>query len=289
MIKELNIFEYLKDLEELRTPLSDFYITTKECEIWGAYTENKCVGFLLCERRAVCEILVLCANGDDEKVKNELLDEFLASLPHQTAVRWRITENQTIQNDHRQLAERRGFNKESVLHVFHGDASVAPALAVLNARYTPVCARMEKYGYTTKPFAELTNDELHQIVDNPDGEFENYLQSGENVAGINGKLDKQCSFATVQGGKVFAYTIVVAPDEKKCIIENTAVARSAKKGGTYVLPFLATMNAMGRSNYQAYSFAIYETNSDALPLIKKHFSSLFTSEILQQNYFFIKQ
>lgn len=287
MIKEINLFEYLKDFEGLRTALSDFYIRTKDCNVLGAYENGEAVGLLLCEMRNVREILVLCTKNDDVAVKNQLLKTFLATIPSQTAVRWRILNDCLSQNT--QLAVSFGFTAESILHIFHCGRSNFDAVQGVIDKYTPCYARMERQGYVTKPFDDLTEDELHQIRDNPDGEFESFLQSDEHIAGKTGKLDGKCSFATVLNGKVFAYTVVVAPDDKRCIVENTSVARSAKRGGTYILPFLNTIIAIKDSNYDAMSFAIYETNADALPLMRKHFSPLFTSETEQRNYILIKR
>ncbi len=287
MIREINLFEYLKDFEALRTALSDFYIKTKNCQVFGAYENGVGVGFLLCEERRMFEILFLCAENDDEKIKDGLLGAFLDTLPSGTAVRWRIVND--TKNANTQLAVNRGFAAESVLHIFHFKHADSDAVHSVIDRYTHLYTFMEKRGYVTKPFETLTEDELHQIRDNPDGEFAAYLESGEHIKGNTGKLDERCSFAAVRDGKVFAYVIVVAHGEKSCIVENVSVAHSARRGGTFILPFLSMLSALKQSNYDTVSFAIYETNADIMPMMRKNLSALLTSETVQRNYVLIKK
>lgn len=286
MIREINLFEYLKDFESLRTELSDYYIRTKNCRILGAY-EDGGVGFLLCQESRIREVLILCAENNNIRIKDDLLRTFLDELPSGIKVRWRILND--TQNENKQIAVGRGFVMESLLHVFHYDClkpDFAEEMQDAIDKYTDLNMFMERHGYVTKPFSELTDDELHQIRDNTDGEFETYLQSGEHIRGNTGKLDEKCSFATVRDGKVFAYVIVVAYGGVRAVVENMSVARSARKGGTFLLPFIHVLGALKHSDYEAISFAIYETNADALPLMRKHFPKFLTSEMVQYNYLF---
>ena len=284
MIKEINLFEYLKDFESLRTALSDFYIKTKECRIFGAYENGVGAGFLLCGERRVREILVLRAENGGAEIRDGLLGAFLDTLPPGTAVRWRILND--AQNENTRIAVRHGFAAADVLRIFHfGRGNAAAARAVVG-KYAPLFAFVERRGYVTKPLDQLTGDELRQIRDNPDGEFEAYLQSGEHIRGKTGRLDGKRSFAAVRDGRVFAYTVVVAHGEKNCVVENISVARSARRGGTVILPLLRTLDALLESDYGAASFAMYETNAEIMPMMKKYFSDLLTDETVQRDYVF---
>ncbi len=281
MVREIDLFEYLKDFEALRTALSDYYIKTKDCRIFGAYENGPGVGFLLCEERRTREILFLCAENDDTEIKGRLLRAFLDTLPAGTAVRWRIVND--TGNASTSLAVSCGFAAERILHVFRYTSDATAVQSVIDT-YSPLSDRMEARGYVAKPFEQLTENELCQIRDNPDGEFEACLESGKHIRGVTGRLDEKCSFAAVKDGKVIAYTVVVAHGEKHCIVENVSVARSARRGGTFLLPFLRMLGAIIQRNYATISFAIYETNTAMLPMMRKHFSALITAETVQHSY-----
>ncbi len=281
MVREIDLFEYLKDFGALRTALSDYYIKTKDCRIFGAYENGIGTGFLLCEERRTREILFLCAENGNAEIKSCLLRAFLDTLLPGAAVRWRIVND--TDNANTALAVRYGFSPESVLHIFRYTSDASAVQGVIDT-YAPLSNRMEARGYVAKPFEQLTEDELYQIRDNPDGEFEACLESGKHIRGATGRLDEKCSFAAVKDGKVIAYTVVVAHGEQRCIVENVSVARSARGGGAFLLPFLRMLGAIIKRNYATISFAIYETNAAMLPMMRKHFSALITAETVQHSY-----
>ena len=280
MTKEINLFEYLTAFSALRTNLSDFYLKTKPCRIFGSFDqEENARGLLLTESAAVPEILFLTAEKNDPAVKKELIDGLAAALPKGTPLRYRIQS----QSGDRALAEECGFREESILNLFRTVGAGDERLHETFREYEKMTRFLEKRGYETVSFDRLSEEARREIAENPDGVFDDGLHPGVLMEEIRGTVSETLSFATLKDGKVAAYTIVRCPDGKNVIFEIICVAEPEKKSGVFILPFLCSLHKMEETGADKAFFAIYEQNKEALPLVRKRFSRLIVSESVQWN------
>ena len=211
---EISIPDYLIRFSDLRTALSDFYVKTRNCRILGAVSEGKNgKGFLLASQESVTEILFITAEDDDPSVKNALLDHLAGTLPSGSRIRWRIIdspENETV-------AEEYGFRKEETVNIFRTVGSDHETAERTLLEYEKLFVLRESLGYRTLSFEKLSKEELSQIRNNPDGEFDPSLHPERLMDDISGGFSPEMSFAAVKDGKVIAYTIVRNSIGKSCI------------------------------------------------------------------------
>ncbi|MDO5444930.1 MAG: hypothetical protein Q4F31_04845 [Eubacteriales bacterium] len=278
--KTISLPDYLTKYSDLRTSLSDFYVKTRNCKIIGIADEAiSGKGFLLADMGAVTEVLFIAAENDNASVKKALLNYLKGKLPAGSTIQWRIVDNPVNET----LALEYGFRCGNTLNIFHSvDRDNEQADKILQD-YDKLYTFMERRGYRTVSFDELSEDELLQIRNNPDGEFDSYLRPGalmdDKLGGFSGKL----SSASIRDGKVAAYTIIRNSDGNVCIFEIICVAESERKNGTFILPFLRSFREMKDSGAKSALFAVYDTNSEMLKIVKKRFSGLIASQSIQHN------
>ena len=277
---ELSLMDYLTKYGSFRTALSDFYIKTRNCKIIGVDdAQNVAVGLLLAEQGAVTEILILAAQNDEVKIKTALLDRLKELLPSYSELRWRIVNHP--QNE--ELALAYGFRTGSVLNIFHTVGSDNERAEATLREYEKLYAKMEATGFRTVSFAQLSENELAQIRDNPDGEFDSSLCPESLMVSGMGGLSPQMSFAAMKDGRVVAYSIIRSPDEKSYIFEIICVAKSERGNGIFILPFFRSLREIMASAAASATFAIYESNQIMLEILEKRFSQLIVSRTVQKN------
>lgn len=285
MIRKINLFEYLTDTAALRTALSDYYIKTSGCDILASFNESReAEGLLLYTDGHVFEVLFINTLHDDrdDVIKTELIEE-LCKASAGNPVRWRMSGSEKERNTG--LAIALGFEHESTLRLFKADRSCVKAAEAVMKEQSRLYAFMEKHGYEAKSFSELSDRELSYIKEDPDNEFAAYLHPAELLEMKAGGFSPELSFAALYKGKVCAYTMVRMPDRRHCIFEMICVARSKRKTGVYILPFMKTLSALIDSSADSVNFAVYESNTDSLKVVEKHFKTLIKEENLQHNYY----
>lgn len=280
---EISIPEYLTRFSDLRTNLSDFYVKTRNCRIIGAAGEEKNgKGFLLAEQGSLTEVLFITAEGEDPSVKKALLDHLTGTLPSGSKIQWRIIDNP----GNEKIAAEYGFREEETVNIFHTVGADNETAAKTLREYEKLFVLKESLGYRTISFKKLSEGELSQIRNNPDGEFDSSLHPERLMDDISGGFSPEMSFASVKDGKVIAYTIVRNPLGKSCIFELICVAESERKNGLFILPFYRSLREIIASGAESAIFAVYENNSHMLKLVRKWFSQLIASHTIQHNMVF---
>lgn len=283
LIKNIELIEYITECGELRSALSDFFVKTKNCAITVLFDETgKPLALLLTEVAANTEILYLSSVNDDAKSKQVLIDYLKKSVPTHSSVIWRLTDSDA----NKELALANKFKCRYTVNLFRSVGSGDERLIKILDDNKKFYNFMLKYGYTVKNFNELSDDELSQIKNNPDNEFDTGLHAKELIEDTVGGFSKTLSFAAIKEGKVVSYNIVRHPDDKHIIFEIINVAVSYRNKGVFILPFYASLNEMNNADLESGSFAIYEINTPALNVVTKRFSQLITLRTIQHNYIY---
>lgn len=284
-VSVIGLPDYLTKFGDLRTPLSDFYIKSKNCRILGACDdEGNAKGLLVEEIASVYEILFLAAENEDAAVKKALLDSLIKKIPAGMQVRWRISSSP----ENEKLAAGIGFLKESMLNIFRTIGFHDEKIAEVYKKNRRLYEFMEKRGYRTVCFDELTEEELMQIKKNPDKEFEASLHPERMMNGGAGSADGKLSFASIKDGKVAAYDIIRYPGGKQCIFEIVCVAASKRNSGVFILPVAASFEAMRICGAESVLFAVYEKNQKMLDLLKKQYAQYIRLQSVQHNFIYYK-
>lgn len=281
MIKNINVLEYVLQFESLRSPLSDYYMRSGKYAALGYFSkENEAAGVMVYNIDSIFEIIYLKAKNDDDGIKRQLISELFKKAHSASGIRWRLLEG----DSNASLANSLGFYCESVLNIFHVERQkgIGEVWEILQ-KNEKLYAILEKRGFEAKRFDELTKDELHQIRDNPDDEFESYFHPDQLMDNHCGVFSEEFSTAAVISGKVAAYSIVKKPDGKHCVFEVINVARSKRKTGAFIIAFLKPLRAMFDSDIEDCSFAIYENNREMLNMFKANFGKIVTSQTVQRN------
>lgn len=279
-VSEISIFEYLTGCAGLRTALSDFYVKTRKCFILGARGGDRgYAGFMIAEPGSITEILFIIAEGEDSEIKKALLDGFKGRSPAGTGIRWRIANSA----ENEQIAAEYGFMPEGTLNIFRTVGPDDEQLKALLTEYGRLYVAMESMGYRTVSFGELSQDELRQIRENPDGEFDDSLNPGALMGDTAGGFSSKLSFASVRDGKVAAYSIIRDAGGKSCIFEIVCVAQSLRRQGLFILPFYSSFRAIVESGKQSAVFAVYEHNAPMMKLLEERIGGLIRSRTVQHN------
>ena len=271
-ISEISIFEYLTGFRSLSTPLSDFYLKTKRCRIFG---EEHGRGLLLYEK----EILFLAAEKNDPAVKTAMLDYLRSTLPAGETIRWRIQEN----SGEKSFAESYGFRVENIVNLFRTVGAGDERVEQFFRDNEKLVHYIEKRGYLTRSFDELTEAQLSEIRDNPEGKFESGLHPEVLMQDLVGGFSGKMSSAALRDGKVAAYVIVRSPDTKHCIFEIICVAEPERRSGVFILPFIRSLKAMDDFGAESVFFAVFENNTEAIKIVRRKFGSLIVSQKVQFN------
>lgn len=280
-VKNIELIEYLFKCNELRSALSDFLLKTRNCTITVLTDDtDSTLALLLTEVKTGTEILFLSSVGNDIKLKQLLIDYLKKNLPPRSSITWRIADNDI----NRDLAPANDFKCIYTVNLFRTVGSGDGRLIKVLNENAKLYNYMLKFGYEVKSFDELTENEISQIKNNPDNEFDSELHAGAFIEDSIGGFSKAFSFAAVRDGKVVAYNIVRCPDSKHFIFEIINVATSYRSKGVFILPFYAFLKTANEAGLESGSFAIYEVNTPALSIVTKRFSQLITSHGLQHNY-----
>ena len=282
-IIRLDLLKYLEDFEKLRTALSDFFVKTRDCTLFGLYDESmNASALLVSEYKSECDIEILFLASEDDSIESKkyLICYLTDHLPACGTITWRIPDT----DSNKEIAAEFDFTCEYTVNLFRSVGAKDARLIETFKENEKLLNYMMKFGYKTVNFDELTEDELLQIRTNPDGEFESSLHPEVLMADTVGGFSPKFSFASVRGGKVAAYTIIRCPDGKHCIFEIICVAKSFRCKGVFILPFLYTLKTMDEYGIESGSFAIYEVNRPALQIVEKRFSQLIVSHTIQHNY-----
>lgn len=283
VINEIGIWEYLTEFSEHRTPLSDFYIKTKDCRIIAAFDEtNHGVGFLLTEQRAATEILFLASVQNEGDIKRQMLDYLVRLLPSGCGIQWSIIGHP----DDEQLALDYGFRVESTLHLFRTVRYSEDLEHSFLQRLYRLSDSVEKRGYRTVCLSELTKEQKEQICKDPDGEFAPELHPELLIDDRVGGISERLSTAALKDGKVAAYSIIRSPAKSRCIFEILCVAKGKRKNGVVILPIVRSIREMLADGYDSMTFAVHEQNREMLPVIERNFSQAIESRKIQKNMMF---
>lgn len=282
-VSEIDVLEYLKKFSTLRTALSDFYIKSGNCRILGITdADSTGIGFLIEGTGGVNEILFIAAENED--VKRSMLGHLIKKTRPGSQIGWRIIGNA----ENERLAAEYGFTCNAKLDIFRTIGFYDELSSGFYKKNRKMYEFMEKRGYRTVCFDELTEDELMQIKNNPDNEFDSYLHPESMMNGGAGAADGKLSFASVKDGKVAAYNIARNPGGKQCIFEIVCVAESKRNSGVFILPVTRSFEAMRTCGAESVLFAVYESNQKMLEILRKQYSAYFSLQSVQHNYIYYK-
>lgn len=277
---DLSVPDYVIKLSGLRSALSDFYVKSGNVCILGLFDEtNTGKGFCLTRPGKTVELLLLAVENDDPILKKELLIRLMHRLSAGTELSWRILDHP----EDEKLAASCGFRPMAALNIFRTVGADDGRADEAIVKFRPLYESMEKRGYRTVCFEDLTEYELRQILENPDGEFDDSLCPEAIINNPAGGFSARMSFASVKNGKVSAYSVIRCPDAHSCVFEIICVAASERGRGQFVLPFYRSLREMKDAGVRAVCFAVYEENSRMLELARKKLSRVVVSKTVQHN------
>ena len=279
-IYSADILQYLTGCETLRTPLSDFYVRSKDCLILCAKREDgSTAGFLLAEGKNPCEIWFLTAEDNDSSAKRSLFDALADRQPSGTELHRRLKQGDP---DEAFFTEY-GFKPSCILHLFRSLSTQCDGLSDFIRDNEPLCAAAEQRGFETLSFDRLTKEQLRQISENTDGTLDGSLRPGKLMKDTAGGFSAEMSFAAVKDGHVAAYSLIRKPDARHCVFEILCAGAPYRRSGIFLLPLMRTLEAVRASGTESVFFAVYDHNSPMLTTLKNHFSHLIASHSMQNN------
>ena len=280
IISTINFFEYFGCNDDLKSSLSDYYVKNNDCRILLATNDSgEQVGLLLYEEKTVVEILYVKAK--DGFCKKELL-KHLIDLTDKM-IRYRIVSNE----EDEKIALDCGFFCESSLNIYHSFDWNHPGTPGFFEKYNKLYLFAIKRNCTVKSFAELNEDELRQIRDNPDDEFVSELQPGKFLGNNFNDLSKRVSTAVIKNGKVAAYSLVRCVGNK-CIFEILCVAKSHRRTTVIAPAFIRSLREIYNEGLTRITYAVYQKNTEMIKVLENNMKETIESVTVQHNMIYNK-
>ena len=286
--KKIDLFEYFVLFREYRSPLSDLYIKRNQNTIiFGAYDDNdENIGLLLIRCfEDTSKIQYIKAFNDDIEIYKVLIDCALIELRDKVkTLEWWIVDGAEKFDIEKKCAEELKFACYNTLNIFrHTSVDKDKALAFVEKNRN-ISNWHIKRGYEIKSFEELSKEQLDYMSNDPDGQFESSLHIDEYINNEDMNLCKDKSFVCLKNGRIIAFASVSLASKGNYIYDSTCVAKDYKMSGVFVPVNNAVFNAVFNSDYDTLMFAVYDTNTEMLPVFRKWLMPLITSSTKQFNY-----
>lgn len=286
--KKIDFLQYFFLFEKYKSALSDLLIRRhKNIILIGAFDDNDGdIGLLLVlPRDGTSKIMFASALNDDCDIYKLMINCALEELKGKTdTLEWWLVEENEKYEIEKKCAEDLKFVCYNSLNIFrHNKSDKEKALAFVEENKS-ISDWFIKKGYEIKSFAELSNEQLDYMSNNPDNQFESSLHIGDFINNKSMDLCKDKSFACIKDGKVIAFASVSTVSKGQYVYDSTCVAKDYKMSGVFVPVNNAVFNAVFNSDYNSLLFAVYDKNNEMLPVFKKWLMPLITSSTKQFNY-----